>query len=50
MLAIGARPATTPAFILLRDGAEAGRLEGFTGRAAFRPALRRLLSTAGAGS
>lgn len=42
-LALARRPFVTPTFILLDDGAEVGRLEGYLTAAQFYPALSALL-------
>lgn len=47
-LAIGRAPYATPTFILLRDGQESGRIEGYPGPEAFRSELRAALADAGA--
>jgi hypothetical protein len=44
-----ARPAVfTPTFVLVRDGAEIGRIEGYPGEDFFWPLLARLISEANA--
>jgi thioredoxin-related protein len=40
------RPHYTPTFVLLRDGAEVGRIEGYPGEEFFYGLLQRLLQTA----
>ncbi|MEL6768808.1 MAG: thioredoxin family protein [Pseudomonadota bacterium] len=42
------RAGFTPTFVLLEDGAEVGRLEGYAGADFFYPMLDRLLRDAGA--
>lgn len=46
-LALGSRPAITPTFILIRDGQELSRLEGYPGEDFFWPLLGRMLAEAG---
>lgn len=41
------RPAFTPTFVLLRDGRETGRLEGYPGEDFFWPMLADLIAKAG---
>ena len=48
-LVIGARPYITPTFILLRDGQEVGRLQGYPGDEFFYPLLSDMLDQAGSG-
>ena len=45
-LTLRARPVFTPTFILVEDGAEIGRLEGYAGEEFFWGLLGRLLNTA----
>lgn len=45
-LALGAAPRVTPTFILLRDRAEIGRVEGYAGAAGFWPDIQSLLPRA----
>lgn len=42
-LALARRPYVTPTFILLRDGAEMGRMEGYVGRDKFWPMLGQMV-------
>ncbi len=42
-ITIKSRPAFTPTFILIKDGNEVGRLEGYPGEDFFWPLLDRLL-------
>ncbi|PZO67175.1 MAG: SoxS protein [Paracoccus denitrificans] len=42
-LALARRPYVTPTFILLRDGAEMGRMEGYVGRDEFWPMLGQMV-------
>ena len=44
----GRRPVFTPTFVLLRDGVEAGRIEGYPGEAFFWALLDDLLAEAAA--
>lgn len=44
-LALDRAPFLTPTFILLRDRAEIGRIEGYPGKRHFWPLVRRLLAT-----
>ena len=45
-----ARPATfTPTFVLVEDGVEVGRIEGYPGEDFFWPLLARLIAGAGVG-
>lgn len=46
-LVLASRPFVTPTFILIRDGIEEGRIEGYADPAAFWPMLRALLAEAG---
>lgn len=46
-LAIDSNPSVTPTFILIRDGQETGRIEGYPGEAAFWDQLNGLLGQAG---
>lgn len=46
-LAIGRRPYLTPTFILLRDGQEIERLEGYPGKDYFYPVLTEMMQRAG---
>lgn len=46
-LAIGRRPYLTPTFILLRDGQEIDRLEGYPGQDYFYPVLTEMMQRAG---
>lgn len=46
-LALDSRPAITPTFILVRDGQELSRLEGYPGEDYFWPLLAGMLSEAG---
>lgn len=43
------RPAFTPTFVLVRDGRELGRIEGYPGEDFFWPLLDQLIEKAGAG-
>lgn len=43
-IALAGRPRVTPTFILLRDGMEQARIEGYAGADSFWPGLRRLLA------
>ena len=45
-LALGSRPVGTPTFILVRDGVELSRMEGYSGAEAFTTALDGMLSGA----
>lgn len=47
-LALEAHPVFTPTFVVVRDGAEIGRLEGYPGEDFFWPLLGSLLREAGA--
>lgn len=46
-ITVGARPVFTPTFILLKDGVEAGRLEGYAGEHFFWGLLDQMLVEAG---
>lgn len=46
-LALARRPTITPTFVLLRDGAELSRLEGYPGDQFFYPLLAEMLTQAG---
>lgn len=46
-LALARRPSLTPSFILLRDGIELGRIEGYVGQRHFWPALSEMMQRAG---
>lgn len=46
-LALARRPALTPTFILLRDGIELGRVEGYAGADQFYPLLAQMMAHAG---
>ena len=43
-LAFAHRPHFTPTFVLMRDGVEVGRIEGYPGEQFFWPMLARLLA------
>lgn len=43
-LALARRPFVTPTFVLLRDGRELARIEGYVGEDAFWPRLRDMLA------
>lgn len=45
-IALAGRPRVTPTFILLRDGIEQARVEGYAGPDRFWPDLRAMLATA----
>ena len=45
-IALAARPRVTPTFILLRNGVEQARIEGYASPDSFWPALRSMLNTA----
>ena len=45
-LVLDARPVFTPTFILVHDGVELGRLEGYAGAEFFYPLIDRLLEAA----
>lgn len=45
-IALAGRPRVTPTFILLRDGMEQARIEGYAGADSFWPGLRRMLANA----
>lgn len=47
-LALASRPKATPTFILIDDGRELGRIEGYGDAASFRTRLARLLHQGGA--
>lgn len=46
-LALASRPRATPTFILVEDGREIGRIEGYGDAARFRAGLSRLLQQGG---
>ena len=46
-IALRSRPVITPTFVLVVDGAEQGRIEGYPGAHFFWPMLANLLQTAG---
>lgn len=46
-LALDRRPWITPSFLLLRNGAELGRIEGYVGQRHFHPVLNDLLTGTG---
>ncbi|WBU63247.1 SoxS protein [Paracoccus aerodenitrificans] len=46
-LALDRRPVVTPTFILIQDGIETGRIEGYPGPQEFRGELGELLSSRG---
>lgn len=46
-LALARRPRLTPSFILLDDGFEIGRIEGYVGQRDFYPHLERMMAQAG---
>ena len=46
-LALARRPIVTPTFVLMRDGMELGRIEGYTRQDDFYPALERLYADTG---
>ncbi|MFN3275144.1 MAG: hypothetical protein ACK41U_10765 [Paracoccus sp. (in: a-proteobacteria)] len=46
-LALDRRPWITPSFLLLRNGAELGRIEGYVGKRHFHPVLNSLLTGTG---
>lgn len=46
-LALDRRPWITPSFILLQNGAELGRIEGYVGKHHFHPVLNGLLTETG---
>ncbi|SDE42494.1 hypothetical protein SAMN05421538_106201 [Paracoccus isoporae] len=46
-LALDSNPGVTPTFILIRDGLETGRIEGYAGEAQFWDQLNTLLDRAG---
>ncbi|MRX51592.1 SoxS protein [Paracoccus sp. S-4012] len=46
-LALDRMPVLTPTFVLLRDGIELGRIEGYAGRDFFWPMIGRLLDQGG---
>lgn len=46
-LALKSRPVLTPTFILVRDGQELSRLEGYPGEDFFWPLLARMIEEAG---
>lgn len=48
-IALAGRPRVTPTFILLRDGIEQARIEGYAGAATFWPDLRAMLANVEAG-
>ncbi|MBK4214664.1 SoxS protein [Paracoccus caeni] len=43
-LALARRPVVTPTFVLMRNGMELGRIEGYSRPDAFYPALETLLA------
>jgi len=43
-ITIKSRPAFTPTFVLLKDGVEVGRMEGYPGEDFFWPLLDRMLA------
>ncbi|TXB70096.1 SoxS protein [Paracoccus aurantiacus] len=45
-LALASRPRLSPTFVLLRDGFELGRIEGYRGANEFRAALDQMLGRA----
>ena len=49
-LALARTPRLTPSFILLRDGMELGRIEGYVGARHFYPVLAGMMSDALAGT
>ncbi|WP_246449257.1 SoxS protein [Paracoccus amoyensis] len=46
-LALERRPVMTPTFILLQDGIELGRVEGYAGKDQFYPLIGQLMANAG---
>lgn len=46
-LALARRPWITPTFVLLRDGSEVGRVEGYVGKRHFHPVLGQVMRDAG---
>lgn len=46
-LALARRPVMTPTFILLRDGIELGRIEGYAGKDRFYPMIGQIMKQAG---
>ncbi len=46
-IALAGRPRVTPTFILLRDGMEQARIEGYAGAESFWAGLRGVLATEG---
>lgn len=46
-IALASRPYITPTFILLRDGQEQARIEGYPGVTHFAPALREIMQASG---
>ena len=46
-LALERRPVMTPTFILLRDGIELGRIEGYAGKDQFYPMIGQMMEDAG---
>ncbi|AXC51140.1 SoxS protein [Paracoccus suum] len=46
-IALARRPNITPTFILLQDGKEVGRLEGYVGENYFFPLLDKMIKEAG---
>lgn len=46
-IALAGRPRVTPTFILLRDGVEQARIEGYADARAFRARLRAVLAEGG---
>lgn len=49
-IVMGSRPRLTPTFMLLRNGAELGRIEGYDGAARFQSGLGDLLLATGPGT
>lgn len=45
---LASRPVFTPTFVLVRDGVEVGRIEGYPGEDFFWPLLGQLIARAGA--
>lgn len=45
-LALASRPFVTPTFVLLREGIEIGRIQGYPGAGAFHPQVEALLARA----
>lgn len=46
-LALASRPFATPTFVLLQEGIEIGRIQGYPGAARFHPQLAAMLERAG---